>query len=139
MNIRQHANRKGWTWWCPGCTHTHSINVDNSTGANWTFDGNVEQPTFSPSVLVRGTRHDLTEAEEAAFESECAEKGLTREQQLDHPVYGQRCHVFIRNGEIQFLSDCSHALKDTTVPIPEWPYAPGTFGGILELEETTYI
>lgn len=32
----------------------------------------------------------------------------------------KRCHSFIRNGKIQFLSDCEHSLKNQTVDIPDW-------------------
>lgn len=31
------------------------------------------------------------------------------------------CHSFIRDGQIQFLSDCTHALAGQTVPLPAWP------------------
>lgn len=32
-----------------------------------------------------------------------------------------RCHSFIRDGKIEFLSDCSHELKGQTVDLPELP------------------
>jgi hypothetical protein len=28
------------------------------------------------------------------------------------------CHCFIRDGQIQFLLDCTHALAGQTVPLP---------------------
>jgi len=31
-----------------------------------------------------------------------------------------RCHSFVRDGMIQFLSDSWHKLKGQTVEIPEW-------------------
>lgn len=31
------------------------------------------------------------------------------------------CHSFVRNGVIEFLSDCTHALKGQHVPLPDWP------------------
>lgn len=34
-----------------------------------------------------------------------------------HPV----CHAFIRNGMIQFLSDCEHSLAGQTVELPDYP------------------
>lgn len=135
QNIRQLANRQGYTWLCPGCKHTHAVSVDAKQGPSWGFNGNVEQPTFTPSVLARGVRHDLSDAEWEAFDRECKEKALTHDQQMDHPVYGERCHTFVRDGQIQFLDDCTHALKNTTVPIPPWPHAPGTYGGILEPDQ----
>ena len=30
----------------------------------------------------------------------------------------ERCHSFIRNGNIEFLSDCTHELAGKTVPLP---------------------
>ncbi len=44
---------------------------------------------------------------------------------------GARCHSFVRDGAIEFLSDCTHALAGRTVPLPPWAgfdsdsYAPG--------------
>lgn len=32
---------------------------------------------------------------------------------------GKRCHSFVREGRIEFLSDCSHALAGKTVELPE--------------------
>ena len=29
-----------------------------------------------------------------------------------------RCHSFVENGEIRFLSDCDHSLAGKTVPLP---------------------
>lgn len=29
-----------------------------------------------------------------------------------------RCHSFVADGQIQFLSDCTHALAGQTVPLP---------------------
>lgn len=41
---------------------------------------------------------------------------------------GRRCHSFVRNGQIEFLTDCTHQLSGQTVPIPEWPYSD--YGGL---------
>ena len=30
------------------------------------------------------------------------------------------CHSFVTDGQIQFLSDCHHALAGQTVEIPDW-------------------
>ena len=37
----------------------------------------------------------------------------------NHPELS-RCHSFITNGEIRFLGDCPHELKNKTVPLPEF-------------------
>lgn len=36
-----------WMFWCPGCECAHGWN------AKWTFDGNEDAPTVSPSLLSR--------------------------------------------------------------------------------------
>jgi hypothetical protein len=48
----------GYEIFCPGCKCGHCFYVKpphkDGTGPVWTFDGNMEKPTFSPSMLVRG-------------------------------------------------------------------------------------
>jgi hypothetical protein len=45
--------------WCPGCEQMHIINTEkpNRFGAIWKFDGNLEIPTFSPSINHPGYCH----------------------------------------------------------------------------------
>jgi hypothetical protein len=45
--------------WCPGCNARHIINVEKPlpNGAKWTWDGNVDAPTFSPSINIVGQCH----------------------------------------------------------------------------------
>lgn len=71
---------------CPGCDSPKRIK-------GWEFDGNVERPTFAPSVLT--TMPD------------------------GNGEYV--CHSFVRDGKIQFLGDCTHELKGQTVDLPELP------------------
>lgn len=96
---------RGIGFWCPGCEGVHTI---KTSPGGWTFDGNVEVPTFSPSILVTYAGADAG--------------------QKDAPP--ARCHSFVRAGNIEFLSDCSHALAGKTVPLPDWPYAEGEYGGV---------
>jgi hypothetical protein len=51
---------------------------------------------------------------------------------VDPPEKDEICHSFVTAGHIQFLSDCTHEMAGQTVEIPEWPYAPGKYGGIVE-------
>ncbi len=42
-------------FYCPGCGSLHSMTFNgflNECGATWTFNGNYEKPTLSPSLLV---------------------------------------------------------------------------------------
>lgn len=39
-----------WVFHCPGCGHLHAYVVGGGTGPRWTFNGNMEKPTFTPSL-----------------------------------------------------------------------------------------
>lgn len=91
-------------WWCPGCNLPHRVTCAPGSPNQWTWNGDRVLPTFTPSVLVT----------------------------WDTPDGKHTCHSFVTNGEMQFLGDCTHNLANQTVSIPEWPYAPGGFGGIQD-------
>lgn len=54
-------------FWCPGCNCAHYFNE------GWTFDGNEETPTVSPSILVRGEGicHLFIRSGKLVFLSDC--------------------------------------------------------------------
>lgn len=97
---------------CPGCGHAHGFRTrdwpmptsltdeDKEFFKNkWQWNGNREFPTLSPSVHVKrkiGERPDG--------------KG----------IYVTQCHSFVKDGMIQFLSDCEHKLCGKTLEIPEF-------------------
>lgn len=83
-------------WHCPGCEGGHAVPVNGKKGENgsgWQWNGSLESPTLSPSILVNVGGGNPTE-----------------------PI----CHSFVRDGKMQFLGDCTHALAGQTVEIPEW-------------------
>lgn len=46
---------RGYRFYCPGCKDYHGVSTNlDLRGPHWRFDGNLERPTFSPSVRVRG-------------------------------------------------------------------------------------
>lgn len=94
----------GFGHWCPGCQSGHEINVDkpNSSGAKWSFDGNLACPTFSPSVHLKINTPDM---------------GKYYQPDVGSTV----CHYFLRAGKIQFLPDCTHELAGKTVDLPDVP------------------
>lgn len=98
---------------CPGCkeldgTGLHMLPV-NSFGVMaqardkrpmWEWDGNVEAPTISPSILTKG--------------------GAPANQYV--------CHSYLKEGVFQFLGDCTHSLINQHAPmldLPEWVIAEG--------------
>lgn len=97
----------GYLHWCPGCKAPHGIYIEQpspSTGAKWTFNGNLEAPTFNPSILC------FTTAGEWVGDKWVAE--------------GPRktlCHYFIRAGLIEYCVDSPHELSGQTVPLPNYP------------------
>lgn len=49
----------GYLHWCPGCKTHHYINVEkkNMWGAVWSFNRNLDKPTFNPSINLVGRCH----------------------------------------------------------------------------------
>ncbi len=78
---------------CPGCDDLHGPD------ATWTWNGSIESPTLTPSVLV--TYKDPDGAGDVT-----------------------RCHSYIANGRIQFLSDCTHKLAGQTVDMVDFDTSP---------------
>lgn len=86
---------------CPGCeamksrgtgSGLHMLPVNTTEKSpSWTFDGNLERPTLSPSILTRYPIGEKTEI----------------------------CHSFLRNGVFEFLNDCTHPLAGQKVEIPD--------------------
>lgn len=102
-------------FYCPGCKTHHHIQHGSDIGPNWGWNGSLERPTFSPSVLVSGT--DFTERGRADYEAWRA---------AGHPDRGGKaferapmvCHSFVTDGRIQYLGDCTHELAGQTVDLP---------------------
>lgn len=75
--------------WCPGCNEVHQLPYPNK---GWSFNGDVNAPTFSPSFKIETPR----------------------------PAGVYVCHYVLTAGVLTFLPDCSHALRGP-VPLPELP------------------
>lgn len=97
-------------FWCPGCEGMHVVT------SGWTFDGNYDAPTFSPSVLVTSGHYVQREMPPGA-DREC-----WCTYNAAHPDEPSKfrctiCHSFVRNGNIKFLGDSTHALAGKTVAL----------------------
>lgn len=97
---------KGIFLWCPGCEYTsdddrkvgglHLLPVSGNTKKRptWKWNGDLVRVTLSPSILTKINRKI--------------------------PFV---CHSFLRDGQWQFLGDCTHELKNQTVDmicLPDW-------------------
>lgn len=92
------AGHEEYHFMCPGCKFEHRVIVKwgdkvGKTEPKWEFNGNLDAPTFKPSLLVQW--HN-------------AERKLV-------------CHSFITDGMIQFLPDSTHVLAGQTVPLEDQP------------------
>lgn len=116
--ILRNAAYNSLLWFCPGCNHAHRIQVGQGAGPRWTWNGDADRPTFSPSVLVTGIREDMDEATQAAYD---ALGPSELHGALSDPRFRSVCHSFVVDGQMQMLGDCTHALAGKTVPIPAWP------------------
>ena len=92
--------------WCPGCKETHLI------PDTWVFDGNLEIPTFSPSVRI--TSKQIVKNERGEWTGD-----WVRDEQ--GKVLDECCHYIMTTGHIQFCSDSTHHLSGQTVPLPDLP------------------
>jgi hypothetical protein len=101
-------------FWCPGCNEAHAI---TTAPGRWSFNGDADRPTFSPSILVRSGHYALDRPPGNCW---C---DFAARYPGDGPVpfKCERCHSFVTDGQIQFLDDCTHELAGQTVPLPDFP------------------
>ncbi|NMW24036.1 ammonia monooxygenase [Rhodanobacter denitrificans] len=100
---------------CPGCGEPHVVNVSGGH-PGWTFNGDFERPTLSPSVLVR-TGHYCNNP---PVPGNCAcdfQQRFPDQDPWDWPC--SICHSYVRDGRIEFLPDSTHALAGKTVELPD--------------------
>lgn len=107
------------TFWCPGCDQAHMIRHGDGPGPRWGWNGSAESPTFTPSVLVRGTK--MTERGRADYDA-WRDAGFPRPAPEQFDSGPTVCHSFVTDGQIKFLGDCTHALAGQTVPLPEFSW-----------------
>lgn len=67
------------------------LSGSRSETGNWSWNGDTEKPTLHPSILTT----------------------------YQHGEVLYKCHSFVNDGSIQFLSDCSHELAGQTIDLLE--------------------
>lgn len=97
---------------CP-CGDVHALK------GKWTFNGDLEKPTFSPSVLVT-SGHYVPKAPKVSDAPESCWCTYAKEHPDEKVFTCYRCHSFVKDGMVQFLGDCTHALAGKTVPLGDW-------------------
>lgn len=79
-----------FSFFCEGCGCSHLFYTTGTPA--WKFNGNMDKPTFEPSLLYRWHEGGADKV----------------------------CHLFLRNGEVQYLTDCTHKLAGKNVPVKEF-------------------
>ncbi len=106
-------NQRGdeYMFYCPGCQSLHSMTVNgfvNSCGASWTFNGDVERPTFSPSLKVTWDEYGNNPNYKDGMD-----------EKLKYIIIkSHNCHSFINNGMMSFCGDSTHKHANKTLEIP---------------------
>lgn len=106
----EHTGMEAYIFSCPGCEMEHMLPVSYTPeyaakvkelrGPNWRpvtwsfLRRDLDKPTFSPSLLNTWDFND---------------KGQSQ----------QRCHLFVRDGQIVFCPDSTHRLAGKTVDMLE--------------------
>lgn len=95
------------SFYCAGCKHMHHIQVGEGPGPRWSWNNDLNSPTFQPSILE-------------TYEH------WTPPYIFGHPKPETQvkvtdiCHTFVTDGKIQYLSDCTHHLANQTVDMLPW-------------------
>lgn len=97
--IEENDQIVGYFFDCPGCQGGHAVHIkphkNPVSGASWDYNGNINKPSFTPSILSK-----------VSFS-----QGSNKPEGI--------CHIYVTNGQIQFLSDCTHSLAGKTVDMEE--------------------
>ena len=93
-----HPNKiVGYRFFCPGCKELHHYSIVGTTHPVWDFDGNLESPTFSPSLRITTGPAD------------------------DPDI----CHLTLTSGLFHFYPDSTHELSGKQdIPMEEYPMSP---------------
>lgn len=118
MSLVKLRENEQLSFMCPACETWHTVHYGQSMNPRWTWNGDLDKPTLSPSLLVQAIRSNLTDDEWKEYDNLAAQ--CKDSQVLFDSKFGVRCHSFVKDGSIQFLSDCTHAFANSTLAIPNW-------------------
>lgn len=91
-------------WWCVACSRAHG-----GPPSRWAFNGDEENPTFTPSFLVRSGHYI------PGHTGDCWCTWNAAHPEDPSGFACRVCHTFVRDGKIQYLGDCTHAYAGKTI------------------------
>jgi hypothetical protein len=71
------------------------VKEPNVMSARWSWNGNLEKPTFRPSILVKANYTSIDRLDDI-------------------------CHSWVTDGRIEFMNDSTHSLSGRTVDLLDW-------------------
>jgi hypothetical protein len=97
--------KDAYVHWCPGCEEPHRL------PDSWQFNGNLDQPTFTPSFKHSGVKRIMVNGEWAGE--------WVRDAQGKPVPF--TCHYILTNGILNYCGDCTHSLVGKSIPLPDLP------------------
>lgn len=94
-------------FWCPGCNTLHVFDE------RWKFDGNYEEPTFTPSLRT-SSGHYVTGAPRQP-DGKCGWCESAKARGVES-ICGV-CHLNVHKGKLMFHMDCTHSMRGQAVPM----------------------
>lgn len=80
----QHIGNGEYRIYCQGCRHHHIINTTsvNSSNAIWKFNGDLDRPTFTPSIHIKAENISICHFK-------VADGIITYQDDCEHDLRGQ--------------------------------------------------
>lgn len=77
-------------------------------GPVWKWNGDVDRPSLTPSVLTKGTPILTSE--------QIARVHAGEDLKLPEMI----CHIYVTDGQVQYLGDCTHEFAGQTRPLRDY-------------------
>lgn len=97
-----------YLFYCPSCRSHHSFVCRRERGkhtANWQFNGDMERPTFTPSLRIISSRPRPGVPVDNVGGSDMEEYTM--------------CHLFVTDGVIHYCGDTPTAFAGKQVPLED--------------------
>lgn len=106
-------------FYCPACKCGHAIwtKKHNRLGVVWKFNGNMEKPTFEPSLLLKFVEYPPVDPVTGDYAKGSDGEYLKGE---DGRLLGCKdavCHIVVTDGILNYQADCTHELAGKAIPM----------------------
>jgi hypothetical protein len=101
MKLRR-VEGAGYSFHCPGCGQHHVFYTEGD-GPKWSFNGDTDRPTFSPSLK----------------NSHPGQPAVEDPEKPEEAIPAFCCHLHVENGVLKYCPDCTHAFAGLNVPMED--------------------